>query len=101
MYKRQGTYGHLYTAAEELNRQGIPVALAQFRYINPLPANTAEIFARYKRIIVAELNTGQFADFLQARFPEKRFLRINKIEGQPFLVSEVVEGVKNIIGESC
>ena len=50
---------------------------------------------------MAELNTGQFADFLQARFPEKRFLRINKIEGQPFLVSEVVEGVKNIIGESC
>jgi 2-oxoglutarate ferredoxin oxidoreductase subunit alpha len=90
-----GTFGHLYTAAEELNREGIPVALAQFRYINPLPANTAEIFGRYKRIIVAELNTGQFADYLQARFPGADIRRINKVEGQPFLVSEIIEGVKS------
>jgi 2-oxoglutarate ferredoxin oxidoreductase subunit alpha len=90
-----GTFGHLYTAAEELNREGIPVALAQFRYINPLPANTAEIFSRYKRIIVAELNTGQFADYLQARFPGADIRRINKVEGQPFLVSEIIEGVKS------
>lgn len=95
-----GTFGHLYTAAEELNREGIPVALAQFRYINPLPANTADIFARYKRIIVAELNSGQFADRLQALFPDRLFRRINKVEGQPFLVSEVVEGVKRIIANA-
>ena len=90
-----GTFGHLYTAAEELNREGIPVALAQFSYINPLPANTAEILRRYKRVIVAELNTGQFADYLQAKFPDVDIRRINKIEGQPFLVTEVVAGVKN------
>ena len=92
-----GTYGHLYTAAEELNREGIPVALAQFRYINPLPANTGEILARFKRVIVAELNSGQFADYLQARFPEVNIRRINKVEGQPFLVKEVVDGVKNLL----
>ena len=92
-----GTYGHLYDAAEELNRQGRKVALAQFRYINPLPRNTGEIFARYKRLIVAELNTGQFADYLQARFPDKLFRRINKVEGQPFLVHEIVDRVKEII----
>lgn len=92
-----GTYGHLYDAAEELNRQGHKVALAQFRYINPLPRNTGEIFARYKRLIVAELNTGQFADYLQARFPDKLFRRINKVEGQPFLVHEIVDRVKEII----
>ncbi len=90
-----GTFGHLYTAAEELNRQGIAVALAQFRYISPLPANTGEILSRYKRVIVAELNTGQFADYLQARFPHVEICRINKTEGQPFLVSEIVEGVKS------
>ena len=72
-----GTYGHLYTAAEELNREGAHVALAQFRYINPLPANTGEILRRYRRVIVAELNTGQFADYLQARFPDVRIERIN------------------------
>lgn len=90
-----GTYGHLYTAAEELNREGIPVALAQFRYISPLPANTGEILSRFKRVIVAELNSGQFADYLQARFPNVEIRRINKVEGQPFLVKEIVDGVKH------
>ncbi len=91
-----GTYGHLYTAAEELNREGAHVALAQFRYINPLPANTGEILRRYRRVIVAELNTGQFADYLQARFPDVHIERINKVQGQPFLVSEIVEAVKAV-----
>ena len=92
-----GTFGHLYTAAEELNRQGTPVALAQFRYIQPLPANTGEILSRFKRVIVAELNTGQFADYLQARFPRTEIRRINKIEGQPFMVTELVDSVRRII----
>lgn len=92
-----GTFGHLYTAAEELNKAGTPVAFTHFRYINPLPANTAEVFAKYKRVIVAELNTGQFADFLQSKFPEVKFERINKVQGQPFLVKEVIDGVTKIM----
>jgi 2-oxoglutarate ferredoxin oxidoreductase subunit alpha len=91
-----GTYGHLYTAAEELCKEGHKVAFAHFRYINPLPANTAEVFSHYKRVVVAELNSGMFADFLQAKFPNVEIHRINKVQGQPFLVSEVVDGVKNI-----
>lgn len=89
-----GTFGHLYTAAEELNREGVKVALAQFRYINPLPRNTGEILRRFKRVIVAELNTGQFADYLQARFPDVFIERYNKVEGQPFMVHEIVDAVK-------
>ena len=92
-----GTYGHLYTAAEELNENGTPVAFAHFRYINPLPKNALEVLKGYKNIIVAELNTGMFADYLQAKLPGKDIRRINKIQGQPFLVSEVVDGVRNII----
>ena len=92
-----GTFGHLYTAAEELNKAGTPVAFAQFRYINPLPANTAEVFAKYSRVIVAELNTGQFADYLQSKFPEVKIERINKVQGQPFLVKEVIDGVTKIM----
>jgi len=61
--------------------------------INPLPKNTAEILSRYKTIIVAELNTGQFADYLQMHMPGHEILRINKVEGQPFLVKEIVDGV--------
>lgn len=94
-----GTYGHLRTAAEELTKQGTPVALAHFRYINPLPSNTAEILRRYRRVIVAELNTGMFADYLQAKFPDVHIERINKIQGQPFLVSEIIEGVRRNIAQ--
>ncbi|MGN0219450.1 MAG: 2-oxoacid:acceptor oxidoreductase subunit alpha [Muribaculaceae bacterium] len=92
-----GTYGHLHTAADELCAAGRPVAFAHFRYINPLPANTGDIIRRYKRVIVAELNTGMFADYLQAKFPGVEIKRINKIQGQPFLVSELVDGVINLM----
>lgn len=92
-----GTYGHLYTAVEELNATGKPVAFAHFRYINPLPANTEEIIKKYKNVVVAELNNGQFADFLQAKFPMVNIKRINKVQGQPFLVQEIVEGLTKIM----
>ena len=92
-----GTYGHLYTAVEELNRSGKPVAFAHFRYICPLPANTAEVISRYKRVIVAELNNGQFADYLQAKNPMTHIKRINKVQGQPFLVQEIIDGVTKIM----
>lgn len=97
-----GTYGHLLAAATELNAMGHKVAFWQFRYINPLPTNTFEVLKRYKRIIVAELNTGMFADYLQMHLPMKEILRINKVEGQPFLVREVVDGViAHINSETC
>jgi len=92
-----GTYGHLRTAAQEICKAGTPVAFTHFRYINPLPANTRQVLSRYKRIIVAELNTGMFADYLQSHFPEAHIERINKIQGQPFLVEEVVQAVNHIM----
>lgn len=88
-----GTYGHIYTAVEELNKSGHEVAFAHFRYINPLPANALELLSGYKRVIVAELNSGQFADYLQSKLPTKQVLRVNKVEGQPFMVKEIVDGV--------
>lgn len=92
-----GTYGHLLTASDDLNSHGTPVALAHFRYINPLPSNALDVLRKYDNIIVAELNTGMFADYLQSKLPGKVIRRINKIEGQPFLVHEITEGVKNIL----
>lgn len=92
-----GTYGHIYTAFEELNAAGKKVDFAQFRYINPLPKNTAEVLGKYKTVIVAELNNGQFANYLQGLNPSLNIKRINKVEGQPFLVHEIVEGVNKIM----
>ena len=95
-----GTYGHVLTAANRLNAEGTPVALAHFRYINPLPKNAIDELKKFKRIIVAELNTGMFADYLQQHIPGKEILRINKVEGQPFLVQEIIDGVKKHIAEA-
>ena len=92
-----GTYGHIYTAFEELNKAGRKIDFAQFRYINPLPKNTAEVLGNYKTVIAAELNDGQFANYLQGIYPKLNIKRINKVEGQPFLVHEIVEGVNKIM----
>ena len=83
------TEGHLHAAADELN-----CALAQFNYICPLPKNTREVLSHYKRIIVCELNTGQFAAYLRAQFPEVPIEQYNEIMGQPFAVERIVNYVK-------
>ena len=88
-----GTFGHIHEAVDELRANGRKVAMAHFRYINPLPKNTGEILHRYRTVVVAELNLGHFADFLQAKFPEVRIRRINKVQGQPFLVEELTKGI--------
>ncbi|MBO5267574.1 MAG: 2-oxoacid:acceptor oxidoreductase subunit alpha [Muribaculaceae bacterium] len=95
-----GTFGHLMTATDELAAAGKPVAFAHFRYINPLPANALDVIRRYRRVIVAELNTGMFADYLQSKLPGTEILRINKIQGQPFQVAEIVEQVTNYMTQS-
>lgn len=85
------TEGHLYAAAEELN-----CALAHFNYINPLPKNTAEVLRAYKKVIVCELNNGQFATLLRSKVPGVDFKQYNEIMGQPFAVERIVESVKKM-----
>ena len=80
------TEGHLHAAANELGCD-----LVQFNYIHPLPKNTREVLSQYKRIIVCELNTGQFASYLRAQFPELPIEQYNEIMGQPFAVERIVE----------
>ncbi len=92
-----GTFGHIYTAVEEMQAAGKKVAFAQFRHISPLPKNTEEVLKKYKTVIVAELNTGQFADYLQSKIAGLNIKRINKTQGQPFLVQEIIDGVTNIM----
>jgi 2-oxoglutarate ferredoxin oxidoreductase subunit alpha len=91
-----GTFGHLLSAYHELKNEGKDVALTHFDYILPLPKNTAEIFANYKNLVVCELNSGQFANYLRANFPQFQFKQINKVQGQPFIVKEIVDGINNL-----
>lgn len=94
-----GTYGHLFSAVEELNANGKKTAFAHFNYINPLPANTEEVLRRYKRIVVCELNSGQFASYLQGKVPELRIEKYNKVQGQPFTVSELTGYITKLMEE--
>ena len=85
-----GTRGHLSTAVAQMRAQGKSVSHCHLNYLNPLPANIADIFAKFKRIVVCELNEGQAASYLQGLFPQFTFERCNKVEGQPFTVAELL-----------
>ncbi len=91
------TYGHLYSAMQELQKRGHRVALAQFQYINPLPRNTAEVLKRYKKVVVAEQNLGQFRAYLRIRINGFVPYKFNQVKGQPFVVSELVHAFEQII----
>ena len=85
------TFGHLYSAMEELRAKGRKAAIAQFKYINPLPANTSEVLKRYPKVVVAEQNMGQLAAYLRSKVDGFVPEQFNQVKGQPFVVSELVE----------
>lgn len=92
-----GTYGALLTAVTELREKGKSISLAQFNYIKPLPKNTKEIFGNFKRIIVCELNLGQFVNYLRMEVPGYEYLQYNKIQTTPFMVSELKDKFNQIL----
>ncbi|MDR1667565.1 MAG: 2-oxoacid:acceptor oxidoreductase subunit alpha [Bacteroidales bacterium] len=94
-----GTYGTVHAAAEEMRKKGIPTGHAHFRHIMPLPANTAEIFGKYKKRVVCELNNGQFVNYLRMTHPQFAYEQMNKVQGQPFLVEEIVQKLTDNLNE--
>ena len=90
------TYGHLHAAMDEMRKAGKKVALAQFKYINPLPKNTSEVLTKYKKVVVAEQNLGQFAGYLRMKVDNFVPFQFNEVKGQPFNVSELVEAFNKI-----
>ncbi len=84
------TYGHLHAAMDELRAQGKKVALAQFKYLNPLPKNTPEVMKKYKRVVVAEQNMGQLAAYLRMKVDGFVPCQYNEVKGQPFVVGDIV-----------
>ena len=94
-----GTYGHLYSAMEEMNHAGKKVALAHFVHLNPLPHNTAEVLKKYKKVVVAEQNLGQFAGYLRMKVDGFVPYQFNEVKGQPFVVSELVDDFTEILNK--
>ena len=92
-----GTYGHLHAAMDELRAAGKKVAMAHFKYINPLPKNTAEVLHKYPKVVVAEQNMGQLAAFLRMKVDNFVPAQFNQVKGQPFVVSELVEAFSSLL----
>lgn len=92
-----GTYGHLLSAVEALRSRGRKVALAQLKYINPLPANTADVLRRYPRVVVAELNSGQLAAYLRMKIEGVHLEQFDRVMGQPFDVHTLVEAFEHLM----
>ncbi|MBQ9588157.1 MAG: 2-oxoacid:acceptor oxidoreductase subunit alpha [Bacteroidales bacterium] len=93
-----GTSGALTLAVEEMNKEGKKVAYTHFNYICPLPKNTGDILRRYKKIVVCELNNGQFLGYLRTKFPECPMTAYNKVMGLPFEVGELKDHFNSLIG---
>ena len=91
-----GTYGHLHAAMDEMRAAGKKVALAHFKYINPLPANTEEVLKKYPKVVVAEQNMGQFAGYLRMKIDGFVPNQYNEVKGQPFVVNELVAAFTEI-----
>ena len=91
-----GTYGHLHAAMDDMRAAGKKVALAHFKYINPLPANTEEVMKKYPKVVVAEQNMGQFAGYLRMKIDGFVPNQYNEVKGQPFVVNELVAAFTEI-----
>ncbi|MBT8320368.1 MAG: 2-oxoacid:acceptor oxidoreductase subunit alpha [Eudoraea sp.] len=93
-----GTFGTLYAAVKELKQSGVTgVGLAHFNYINPLPKNTEAVLNRFKKIVVCELNNGQFVSILRMKFNGKNFDQFNKVQGLPFGNAELIKKFKELL----
>ncbi len=93
------TYGHIITAVNELRDEGYDVSAAVFNYIRPLPKNTAEVLGSYRHLLVCELNTGQFANYLRMKHQKYTYNQYNKIQGLPFTVTEIKEHCIKLLEE--
>ena len=93
------TFGHLHAAMDEMRAQGKKVAMAQFRYLNPLPKNTAEVLTKYKKVVVAEQNMGQLAGYLRMKVDNFVPAQFNQVKGQPFVVNELVEAFNELLSK--
>ncbi len=92
-----GTKGHLQSAVLQLQKEGKKVSLCHFNFINPLPHGVEEIFSKFSKIAVCELNEGQFANYLRTQFQEFKYEQVNKVEGQPFTVVDLVDAFNELL----
>ena len=92
------TFGAIATAVRRARGKGCGVAHAHLRYLHPLPRNTREMLRRYEKVLVPELNTGQLLRLLRAEYGIEA-AGLHKVQGRPFLVSEIERKIQELTGE--
>jgi 2-oxoglutarate/2-oxoacid ferredoxin oxidoreductase subunit alpha len=85
------SYGPIGEACRRARRKGIKVAHAQVRHLNPFPANLGDVLKRYSKVVLPEMNLGQLAMLLRAKYLVD-VQSVTKVEGMAFLADEV-EGI--------
>jgi len=90
------TYGPIGAACRALRQRGLPVAQAHLRHLNPLPANTAEVLARYDKVVIPEMNLGQLAQLIRGRFLVDA-IPYNQVRGLPFTATELESMLEDVV----
>jgi 2-oxoglutarate ferredoxin oxidoreductase subunit alpha len=93
------TYGVINMAIQELQAEGVKVSQTHFHYISPFPKNTAELLSKFNKILVCELNSGQLVNYFRMKFPKNTYTQFNKVQGLPFVVSEIKEKIIQTLKE--
>ncbi len=93
-----GTWGAITEAVNRARSEGLPVSSIQLRHLNPFPPNLGEVLARFRRVLVCELNTGQLWRMLRAEYLTPAEL-LSKVEGQPFRISEIRERIEQLLNK--
>ena len=92
-----GTLGHILSAVNEVRESGKTLSRVHFDYIMPVPRNTEKVLKSFEKVLVCELNSGQFAGYLRSLFPGANIISFGKVQGQPFLVNELVDAINKEI----
>ena len=94
-----GTFGAVHSAVKQVQGEGQKVSHTHFHHIMPLPKNTGEIFSGFKKILVCELNSGQFVNYLRMRHPKHDYYKFNKVQGLPFMINELTDKFNQLLEE--
>ncbi|MEL7369359.1 MAG: 2-oxoacid:acceptor oxidoreductase subunit alpha [Myxococcota bacterium] len=94
-----GTYGAIRAGVEMARDQGHAVAHVHVRHLNPFPRDLDNVLARYRRVLVPELNMGQLAMLLRARADGHKIVQYNKVQGRPFGENEMLEVILQHVKE--
>jgi 2-oxoglutarate ferredoxin oxidoreductase subunit alpha len=90
------TYGPIAAAVRRVRKAGGKIAQAHIRHMNPLPLNTGEVLRSYDKVLLPEINLGQLALLLRARFLVD-IISYNRVRGLPFKAEELAGVIQDVI----